>query len=526
MNNVALPQNQILPYLASFERFTMVHLTIDGKPIEVSEGTSVLRAAEQAGIEIPKLCDHPALKPFGSCRVCLVEVQGMRTLQPSCTLPVSPNMVVQTSTPAVKEARKFVLALIFSERNHFCPYCQMTGGDCELQNTALDQGMTHWPIAPAWKAFPIDASNPNIFLDHNRCILCRRCVRVCGDLVGMSTLGFEERGSQSMLAADMGLPLGQSSCISCGSCAQVCPTGTLTDRNSAYQGRDSTATPVDSICTQCGLGCGITLQVRDNRIMRVDGNWQAEVNGGIICKAGRFDAQKDKRDRVVRPMVRKNGKLVETSWEEALSVAAKGLKAAPAQVIMSSHLSAEALYAGQQIAVALKAQTGALPEREIAPIPPFLGENIGANLNVDEGLLVKMPPTEATWAEPYAVRAGANHRSLQALSIQGMPVLTGSVLVAAADDDGNVDLSNASFVIALAGYISPLTERADVVLPAAIWSEQEGHYLNLTGRLQKTARAIQPIATVWTCENALTALANDLGVALQGSWETALKVTA
>jgi NADH dehydrogenase/NADH:ubiquinone oxidoreductase subunit G len=504
----------------------MVHLTIDGKPIDVSEGTTVLRAAEQAGVDIPRLCDHPALKPFGSCRVCLVEVQGMRTLQPSCTLPVSPNMVVLTSTPAVKEARKFVLALIFSERNHFCPFCQMTGGDCELQNTALDQGMDHWPIAPAWKGFPVDASNPNILLDHNRCILCRRCVRACSDLVGMSTLGFEERGSQSMLMADLGVPLGSSSCISCGTCIQVCPTGTLTDRNNAFQGRDSTATPVDTICTGCGIGCGVTLQVRDNRLIRVDGDWQAEVNGGILCKAGRFDVMTEKRDRVTQPMVRKNGKLVETSWEEAIAAAVKGLKAAPVQAVVSARLSAEALFAAQQIAAALKAQTGALTAGEVSPIPPFLGEHMMANLNAPEGEVVKIPPADETWVETYAVRAGANLRALQSLGIQGMPALTGSVLAAVADDATALDLSKAGFVVAIASFASALTEKADVVLPAAIWSEQEGHYLNLTGRLQKTARAIQPTATVWTSEAALGALAKELGIVLQGSWEAALKVAA
>jgi len=504
----------------------MVHLTIDGKPIEVPDGTSVLKAAEAAGVDIPRLCDHPALKPFGSCRVCLVEVQGMRTLQPSCTLPVSPNMVVQTSTPAVQEARKFVLALIFSERNHFCPFCQMTGGDCELQNTALEQGMTHWPIAPAWKGFPVDASNPNILLDHNRCILCRRCVRACADLVGMSTLGFEERGSQSMLTADLGVPLGESSCISCGTCVQVCPTGTLVDRKSAYQGRDSTATEVDSICTACGFGCAVTLMVRDNRIIRVDGDWQSEVNGGILCKAGRFDVMDEQRDRVLKPMVRKGGILIEASWEEALAAAAAGLKAAPVQAVVSTRLSAEALYTCAQISTALKASTGVLSELEIAPVPPSLGEHFTATHAAADGEVVKMPANENTWSAPYAVRAGANRRAVQALGISGMPALTGSVLVAAADDAAEVDLSRAGFVVALASFSSALTARADVVLPAAIWSEQEGHYLNLSGRLQKTARAIQPAAAVWTSEAALTALAKKLGVVLQGSWEAALKVAA
>jgi len=137
----------------------MIKLTIDGKPIEVLEGTTVLNAARQAGIEIPTLCEHPHLSPYGGCRLCLVEVEGMRTLQPSCTLPAGNNMVIKTNTEKTKAARKFVLTLIFSERNHFCPYCQVSGGDCELQNAAYHEGMTHWALQPNWQPYPVDASN-------------------------------------------------------------------------------------------------------------------------------------------------------------------------------------------------------------------------------------------------------------------------------------------------------------------------------------------------------------------------------
>ena len=508
----------------------MVHLQIDGKSIEAPEGTTVLRAAEQAGIEIPRLCDHPALKPFGSCRVCLVEVQGMRTLQPSCTLPVSENMVVRTSTPAVTEARKFVLALIFSERNHFCPYCQMTGGDCELQNTALEHGMTHWPIAPAWKPFQVDASNPYILLEHNRCILCRRCVRACSDLVGMSTLGFEERGSQSMLTADLGKPLGQSSCISCGVCVQVCPTGTLTDRHAAYQGRDKTGEMVDTICIECGIGCGTSVFVRDNRVVRVDGDWQSEVSGGVLCKAGRFTLLDEKRDRVSVPMVRKDGKLVETSWEEAFRAAAGGLKSAPLQAVGSSRLSVEALYALKQLAAGLGAEASALPDHEVAPIPPFLGEHVGANLGASP-LLSKQTVEEASWAEPYAVCAGANRMALKALGYESAPTaLYGAVLVALGDDQASPEfvqsLAGAQCVVAVASYASALTERADVVLPVKNWAEQQGAYLNLLGRLQKTAAVLQAPVQVRSTEAALSGLAQVCAVELSGDWEAALKITA
>lgn len=298
----------------------MVNLTIDGKPIQVPDGTTVLQAATAAGIHIPTLCNHPALKPFGGCRLCLVEVEGARTLQPSCTLPVNEKMAVLTSTAKVKSARKFVLTLIFSDRNHFCPFCQVSGGDCELQNSALDEGMANWPFQPNYQRYPVDASHPYYVMDHNRCILCHRCVRACGQLVGNFTLGIEERGASSMLVADTGLPLGESSCVSCGTCVAVCPTGALIERRSAYQGHEKQLEETKTVCVGCSVGCGETVYTRDNRLVRVIGDWDAPVNGGVLCKIGRFLPMEEDRQRVITPMVKKDGKLLPATWEEALDI--------------------------------------------------------------------------------------------------------------------------------------------------------------------------------------------------------------
>lgn len=327
----------------------MVNLTIDGKQIQAEPGITVLRAAQAAGIEIPTLCDHAHLTPYGGCRLCLVEVEGIRALQPSCTLPVSEGMVVRTNTERIQSARRFVLTLIFSERNHFCPYCQVSGGDCELQNNALALGMTHWPLPPNWQPFPVDATHPYFVLDHNRCILCRRCVRACGELVGNYTLGFEERGTNSFLIADVGVPLGASSCISCGTCIQVCPTGALIERTSAYQGHLMEADRVHSVCLGCSLGCKIEAFVRDNRILRINGDWDSPVIGGVICKQGRFVPMEESRERITTPMIRRDGMLKPTSWEEALFEIVNRLKPLAGQngngiaALASTRLPAEAL---------------------------------------------------------------------------------------------------------------------------------------------------------------------------------------
>jgi len=322
----------------------MIKLTIDGKTIEVNEGTTVLQAAENADIYIPTLCHHPQLTPYGGCRMCMVEIEGARTLQPSCTLPASDGMVIRTNTEKIIAARKFVLTLIFSERNHFCMYCPVSDGDCELQNRAYDEDMTHWDLQPNWLPFEVDASHPFIVLDNNRCILCRRCVRACDDLVGNYTLGFEERGANSLLVADYNVPLGESTCISCGTCVQICPTGALIDRQSAYQGKETEVDHHLGVCVECSVGCQRDVLTRDNRLVRIEGDWDAPLNNGLLCEKGRFLPLEDDRLRILTPMVRKNDQLKAATWDEALNAIADGLSnSGKLAALASSRLPAEDL---------------------------------------------------------------------------------------------------------------------------------------------------------------------------------------
>jgi formate dehydrogenase major subunit len=326
-------------------RVIMVNITINGKTTEVERGTTILDAARKLDIEIPTLCDHPELTPYGGCRLCLVEIEGFRTLQPSCTLPARNEMVVHTDTQKVRGARKFILSMIFSERNHFCPYCQVSGGDCDLQNAAYAEDMTHWPIMPNWKSYPVDGSHPFIVLEHNRCILCRQCVGACSELVGNFTLSFEGRGADSNLVADLGIPLGESSCVGCGTCIQVCPTGSLIDRWSAYQGKETEVDTTKTICQGCSIGCGIDILTRDNRLVRIEGDWDAKINGGVLCEVGRFHPIVEERERLLTPMVRTNGQLKASTWDDAISTAAEKIKNSKGNLLglASTRLSMEAL---------------------------------------------------------------------------------------------------------------------------------------------------------------------------------------
>ena len=367
----------------------MIKLTIDGKTIEVQEGTTVLEAAEAAGVFVPTLCHHPQLTPYGGCRLCMVEVEGARTLQPSCTMPATDGMVVNTKSQKVLDARKFVLTLIFSERNHFCMYCQVSGGDCELQNRAYDEGMTHWDLQPNWTPYEVDASHPFIVLDNNRCILCRRCVRACGELVGNYTLGFEERGAKSFLVADYDVPLGESTCISCGTCVQICPTGALIDRQSAYQGKETDVDHHVGVCTECSVGCVRDVLTRDNRLVRIEGEWEAEANHGLLCEKGRFEPLEEDRARIVTPLVRKDGSLKAATWDEALSAAAAGLGAGNGlAALASTRLPAEALaYFKSLFADKLSAETVTSLEEgaataSLSKLAEKLGKPFEASLDV------------------------------------------------------------------------------------------------------------------------------------------------
>jgi formate dehydrogenase major subunit len=327
-----------------------VNMTINGQPVAARPGQTVMQAASAAGIDIPGLCHHAHLKAEGCCRICLVEIEKQRALQPACTFPASDGLVVRTETPKVVEARKFALQMLFSERSHYCMFCPSSGSagssDCELQRLGYRYGLDSWMYAPDYrKSWPMDTTRRHFVMDHSRCILCRRCVRACSQIAANYTLGVHQRGARTMVCADDDLPFGKSSCISCGSCLQVCPTGALTDRFSAFCGHERDITRTPAVCMGCSAGCGIEAVTRDNQLLRVEGDWKA-ANHGLLCTTGRFEVVEPKPARILNPLVRRDGRLVESDWEKALSIVMEKVRQANTVAgLISPRLPTESLAA-------------------------------------------------------------------------------------------------------------------------------------------------------------------------------------
>jgi bidirectional [NiFe] hydrogenase diaphorase subunit len=208
-------------------------LDIDGKMVTGVAGETLFSAAWNNGIHIPRLCHIGGISDVGACRLCLVEIEGQKKLQASCLTAVEEGMVVRTDTPKLRAHRRLIVELLFAERNHVCSVCVMNG-DCELQDLATQLGIDHVRVRYQFPSLPVDLTHERFGLDHNRCVLCTRCIRVCDEVEGAHTWDMCGRGTNSRIITDLGEPWGASdSCTSCGKCVQVCPTGALFDKGNA-----------------------------------------------------------------------------------------------------------------------------------------------------------------------------------------------------------------------------------------------------------------------------------------------------
>ena len=299
-----------------------ITLTINGQSVKGKSGDTVLTICQANGIDIPTLCHLDGLSDVGACRLCVVEIQTEKKPIPACNYPARDGLVIKTNTPQIERYRKQVLELLFAERNHFCMFCE-SSGDCELQKMAYRYQMDNNRFQSLFPKLPVDTLSTFLAIDHNRCILCGRCVRVCKEVAALRTLDFGGRGRETMIAADINQPLGESSCTLCGSCLQACPTGAIINKASLYKGRTKECTTADTICQGCDIGCEIKVEIKDENLVRIE-TPNRKSPRGALCKIGRFEQLSDSRHRITSPMVRNaKGELVSCSMDEALTAVAR-----------------------------------------------------------------------------------------------------------------------------------------------------------------------------------------------------------
>ncbi len=298
----------------------LITLTIDGVEIKAEAGTSILRAALANGIYIPHLCDHPDLASVGICRVCLVEIEGRRPTV-SCKTPVEEGMVVTTASADLDQTRKVNLELLVLNHDYNCQSCAKNS-KCQLQELTRYIGLDEERLAAMRKPLldsPIDDSNPYYLRDMNKCVLCGICVRTCDEIQGDGCIDFAYRGIQTKIAVLGDKPIIDSTCVTCGECVSRCPVGALVPRKSVEPTYE-----VATVCPFCGCGCGIVVGARGNKIVSSNAVPDSPANQGSLCVKGRFGLSfVNHPERLTSPLIRKDGELVEASWEEAISLIAQ-----------------------------------------------------------------------------------------------------------------------------------------------------------------------------------------------------------
>jgi len=261
----------------------MINLNIDGNRVYANMGATILEVCQENNIKIPTLCHYRNLEPFGACRICLVEVEKVPKLVPACATPVAENMVVHTFSDRIMDARKTNLELILSNHSYESIICDQNGC-CELQDLAYEYHVDLSRFQGERSQYPVDDTNPFILRDHGKCILCGRCVRVCDEVQRVNGIDFLERGFSTRIGTAFDHPL---DCEFCGQCISVCPTGALSSKLAKHKGRTWQLNEIVTTCPYCGCGCQLSLQLKDDKIVKISSP-EDSVNEGYLCSKGRF----------------------------------------------------------------------------------------------------------------------------------------------------------------------------------------------------------------------------------------------
>jgi len=448
----------------------MVTLTIEGRQVSVPEGTSILEAAKRAGILIPHYCYHPGLPVAGVCRMCLVEVEKMPKLAPSCATAAADGQVVHVHSEKSREARKGVLEMLLINHPLDCPICDQAG-ECELQDYTFQEGRKDSRYREPKRFNPVEDFGGDVMYVANRCILCTRCVRFMDDVAQEPTLAVAERGDRATITMFEGKELTNPWA---GNVVDLCPVGALLSKDFLNKARAWELDHTASVCPGCSQGCNTMVETRDNVVVRLQPRPNDDVNDYFMCDHGRLDYRwMNRQDRVHTPMVRGTHGLDAAEWDDALAAAARTVQGKRVYVAASPNLSNEALFLLSQL---MKANGGA------------------------GGFTVKTgPEAPLPGVEDLALRAdrAANGKGAELLGFtRGASPLAGlaqgDVLVIADEELAGVgasELDKASAVIVIGTTLPEIARNAAVVLPIANFTEEEGTFTNLRGRVQRFLQA-------------------------------------
>jgi len=448
----------------------MVTLTIEGRPVTVPEGTSILEAAKTVGILIPHYCYHPSLPIPGVCRMCLVEVEKAPKLAPSCATSVAEGQIVHVHTDRALEARKGVLEFLLINHPLDCPICDQSG-ECELQDFTYQEGRDDSRYRDPKRFNPVEDFGGDVMYVPNRCILCTRCVRFMDDVAHDPVLNVSERGDRALIGKFEGKDLTHPWAANV---IDLCPVGALLSKDFLNKARAWELDRSASVCPNCTQGCNIMIEVRDNAVARLKPRPNDEVNQYFICDYGRLNYRwMNRQDRIESPMVRANGVLAAAEWEPAIHAAAGIIRDKRVFVLASPMLSNETLFLLSELiehnggAGVFRVATG-----EEAPLP-----------GVEDLALRRDRAANVIGAELLGYK-----RSDSPLD----SITDGDILIIADDDLADLSIESAKragAVIVIGTSLPKGIENPAVVLPIANCSEEEGTFTNIRGRVQRFMQA-------------------------------------
>lgn len=497
-----------------------VTITIDGHTLQAPKGTTVLEAARSAGIEIPHYCYHPGLSIVGSCRMCLVEIEKIPKLQPSCATLVAEGMAVKTRTPETLRNRQSVLEFLLLNHPLDCPVCDQSG-ECELQNYYMDFGC----YDPRFnenkkkrkKALPI---GPRVILDQERCILCTRCVRFTQEISKTAELAVHERGHLSEIAIFPGAELGNAYS---GNVVDLCPVGALTDRDFRFQCRVWFLGSTPSICPGCSRGCNIEIhynerfnpRYHDRRVHRVKPRFNPDVNRYWMCDEGRYAFHAiDAPGRLRTPSMKQEGGRRRLEWKEAIARTAAALK----QTLEKSGPQAAALLASPQMTNEELFQLRRL-FRTALKVDTIEYRVSRGEAGSDDFLITADKDPNARGAEALGLAgSGADEllRACAAGEIRFLYICQHDLN--RAFDAGLVSsaLAKVDCLVFHGSFDHPTAALADIQLPSCVYAERTGTFTNIQGRIQRISAAIPPLAESLPDLEIIAQLAEALGVSLPG----------